>query len=84
MLHKFFGWVGICCNEISEKISKDNLHDKVKIVSQVHDEITCEVRDDFLNEWKLIQEDLMVSAGKEICQSVDMVVDGTTTQEWCK
>jgi len=69
---------------ISEKISKDNLYDKVKIVSQVHDEITCEVRDDFIDEWKLIQEDLMVSAGKEICQSVDMVVDGTITQEWCK
>ena len=69
---------------ISEKISKDNLYDKVRIVSQVHDEITCEVRDDFIDEWKLIQEDLMVSAGKEICQSVDMVVDGTTTQEWCK
>ena len=69
---------------ISEKISKDNLYDKVKIVSQVHDEITCEVRDNFIDEWKLIQEDLMVSAGKEICQSVDMVVDGTITQEWCK
>ena len=69
---------------IIEYINKYKFHDKVKIVSQVHDEISCEVRNDFTDDWVIIQEIFMLQAGKHICKDVDMVVDYTITQEWSK
>ena len=69
---------------IIEHINEYKFHDKVKIVSQVHDEISCEVKDNFVDYWVKVQETLMLEAGKYICKDVDMVVDYTITQEWSK
>jgi len=69
---------------IIEHINEYKFHNKVKIVSQVHDEISCEVRDGFTDDWVIVQETLMLEAGKHICKDVDMVVDYTITQEWSK
>ena len=65
-------------------INDNDLYNKVKIVSQVHDEITCEVKEDFIDEWVEIQERLMLAAGKVICQDVSMVVDCNISDKWCK
>ena len=67
-----------------KKINKDNLHDKVRLVTQVHDEIGCEVKEDFIDEWVNIQQSLMMEAGAEICKSVDMIVDYSVTDKWSK
>jgi DNA polymerase-1 len=76
--------IKLALSMIIDHIDDCNLHDKVRIVSQVHDEITCEVRDDYVDEWCEVQETIMKLAGKRICKNVDMVVDGTVTQQWCK
>ncbi|QDP46395.1 MAG: putative DNA polymerase [Prokaryotic dsDNA virus sp.] len=69
---------------IADYIIMNNLHDKVRIVSQVHDEITCEVREDYVDHWVSQQEKLMLAAGKVICKDVDMVVDENISDKWCK
>lgn len=65
-------------------INKHNLHNKVKIISQVHDEISCEVINTFVDSWIKIQEKLMLEAGEVICKSVKMPVDYTVTDRWSK
>ena len=54
------------------------------IVTQVHDEIGVEVRDDFAKEWALIQCRLMKEAGAMIIKGFDMTVDYTITKKWSK
>ena len=66
------------------EINYNNLHDKVRLVTQVHDEIGCEVREDFIDEWIEIQKNYMETAGKVICQSVDMIVDYSISDKWSK
>ena len=69
---------------IADHIIDNDLSDKVRIVSQVHDEITCEVREEFVNLWVDLQERLMLAAGKVICKDVDMVVDENVSNKWNK
>ena len=67
-----------------KKINNENLHDKVRLITQVHDEIGCEVKDDFVDDWVIIQRSIMMEAGKKICKDVDMIVDHTVTNQWSK
>ena len=69
---------------IIEQINEHKLHNKVKIVSQVHDEISCEVRDDFVALWIELQETLMLKAGRVICKQIDMNVDYSVSDKWSK
>ena len=69
---------------ILEHINDCNLHHKVKLITQVHDEIGCEVKEDYVNEWIEIQSTIMMLAGKKICKSVDMVVDHSVSDKWSK
>ena len=67
-----------------EHINIYNLHDKVKLITQVHDEIGCEVKEEWVDAWIEVQRDLMMEAGKKICKSVDMVVDHSVSDKWSK
>jgi DNA polymerase-1 len=65
-------------------INDHNLHDKVRLITQIHDEIGCEVKENFTDEWVEIQREIMMLAGKKICKSVDMVVDHSVSDKWSK
>ena len=67
-----------------EHIRDCNLFDKVRLITQVHDEIGCEVREDYVSQWVEIQRTIMELAGRRICKDVDMVVEHTVTDEWTK
>jgi DNA polymerase I-like protein with 3'-5' exonuclease and polymerase domains len=67
---------------IREHIKKFNL--PCYIVTQVHDEIGVEVRDDFAEEWAKLQCKLMKEAGAMIIKGFDMTVDYTITKKWSK
>tara|TARA_R110002051_G_scaffold303115_1_gene371772 strand:- start:8722 stop:10623 length:1902 start_codon:yes stop_codon:yes gene_type:complete len=54
------------------------------IVTQVHDEIGVEVRDDFAEDWARLQCKLMKEAGATIIKGFDMTVDYTITKKWSK
>jgi len=56
----------------------------VYMVTQVHDEIGCEVREDKAEEWAMIQGALMREAGMKIVSEFPMGVDHTISKEWCK
>ena len=54
------------------------------MVTQVHDEIGVEVRDDFAEDWAKLQCKLMIEAGAKIIKGFDMTVDYTITKKWSK
>ena len=54
------------------------------MVTQVHDEIGVEVREDKAEEWAEIQSELMRQAGAAIIPDFPMGVDYTISKEWCK
>jgi len=67
---------------IREHIKKFDL--PCYMVTQVHDEIGVEVRDDFAYEWAQLQCKLMKEAGAMIIKGFDMTVDYTITKKWSK
>lgn len=69
---------------IRKYIKDNNLQDKVYIVMTVHDQIDCEVREDFAEEWSLIQKNIMESAGKEIINNIPVLSDITISEVWTK
>ena len=54
------------------------------LVTQVHDEIGIEVKEERAEEWAQIQCRLMREAGAEIIPDFPMGVDYTISKEWCK
>ncbi|QDP52804.1 MAG: putative DNA polymerase [Prokaryotic dsDNA virus sp.] len=54
------------------------------MVTQVHDEIGVEVKDEHAEEWAQIQSQLMRDAGAEIIPDFPMGVDHTISKKWCK
>jgi len=68
--------------KIRDHINKTNF--PAHLVTQVHDEIGVEVRDDVAEDWASIQCKLMRDAGEEIIPDFPMGVDFTITKEWSK
>lgn len=73
------------------KLAMIMIRDKIKtldypayLVTQVHDEIGVEVREDKAEEWAEIQSELMRQAGAVIIPDFPMGVDYTISKEWCK
>ena len=54
------------------------------LVTQVHDEIGVEVREDKAEEWAGIQKTLMEEAGNYIIKNVYMSCDASITDKWSK
>ena len=69
---------------IYRKIVSEGLDNKVRVVLQVHDDIICEVRDDFVEEWGAIQENLMKEAAKSIIDNVPFESDLVIMKTWNK
>lgn len=65
-------------------IKDNNLQDKVYIVMTVHDQIDCEVEESFIQEWSLIQQNIMETAGREIITNVPVLSDITISDSWTK
>ncbi len=69
---------------IRDYIKKNNLQNRVYIVMTVHDQIDCEVEESFVEEWSLIQKNIMESAGREIIKSIPVLSDITISDCWTK
>ena len=69
---------------IREYIINNKLEDKVKIIMTVHDQIDCEVKSDYAEEWSLIQKQLMEEAGKVIIKDLPVLSDITIADVWTK
>lgn len=65
-------------------IKTNNLQNKVYIVMTVHDQIDCEVEESFVEEWSLIQKEIMESAGREIITNVPVLSEITISDCWTK
>jgi DNA polymerase I-like protein with 3'-5' exonuclease and polymerase domains len=69
---------------IRKYIKTNLLHDKVRIVMTVHDQIDCEVQEDFAEEWSKIQQSIMQEAGAEIIKTIPVLSDITISNSWTK
>jgi DNA polymerase-1 len=65
-------------------IKEHNLQDKVFIIMTVHDQIDCEVHESIVDEWSLIQKQLMEQAGSEIIKSIPVISEITISNSWTK
>lgn len=65
-------------------IKQHNLQNDVYIVMTVHDQIDCEVKDDYAEEWSLIQKRIMEEAGSEIIKTIPVLSEITISDCWTK
>lgn len=65
-------------------IKQNNLSNSVFIVMTVHDQIDCEVRNDLVEFWSIIQKNIMEEAGREIIKNVPVLSDITISDCWTK
>lgn len=66
-----------------DKVRK-KLHYKVEFVLQVHDEIICQVEDQFAENWKKIMIDVMVETSKVFLTQLEVPVDAKVSKKWEK
>lgn len=69
---------------IFEYIHKHNLPSKVKLVMQVHDQLTCRTRSDYSTAWKEIQHELMLEAANFSITNGLLGVETNITDVWTK
>lgn len=69
---------------LREYIKKNNLQNKVYIVMTVHDQIDCEVEEAFVEEWSVIQKNIMENAGREIIKTIPVLSEITISDTWTK
>jgi len=69
---------------IRKYIKQHSLNEKVLIVMTVHDQIDCEVQEDFAEEWSKIQQGIMQDAGTEIIKTIPVLSDITISNAWTK
>lgn len=65
-------------------INKNNLRNTVKLVMQVHDQLTTMVKRDFAEQWAVILTNLMEDAAKVIIPSGLLKADTQITERWQK
>ena len=70
--------------KIRRYIKDNNLQNKVYLIHSVHDAILTKTLIEYSEEWSLIQEKLMIDAGKEFITSIPIVVDTTINTYWQK
>jgi len=68
---------------VRDYIKLHKLSDRVKIIMTVHDQIDCEVDENYAEEWSLIQKKLMEEAGREIITNTDIPVLSEITISNC-
>lgn len=65
---------------LDNEIEKNNY--PVYILMAVHDEIVCEVKEDFAEKWAAIQKQKMIEAGQEILTSIPVICDTKIGYNW--
>lgn len=70
--------------KIREYIKMNSLEGKVQLVMTVHDQIDCEVEESFVDEWSLIQKNIMETGGAEIIKSIPVLSEVTISDAWTK
>lgn len=65
-------------------IRDNNLWNVVKVVAQVHDQITTIAKDEFVEEWKPILNQLMAEAGQVVIPTGILKADVNITPVWSK
>lgn len=68
--------------QLYREIHNNNL--PVRLIHTVHDEIQCEVREDFAEQWVITMNNLMEESGKVVVQSIPMKVDCKISGCWSK
>lgn len=69
---------------IRRYINQNNLRDKVKLVMQVHDQITTLAKKEFAEEWKVILTRLMEQAAKVVIPTGLLKAETNITTRWEK
>jgi DNA polymerase I-like protein with 3'-5' exonuclease and polymerase domains len=69
---------------LKKHLEENNLHDKLKFILPIHDEIQALVREDFAIEGKKIVVDCMERAGKVILKNELQKAEGEITEVWMK
>ena len=62
----------------------DNNNYPVYILLAIHDEVLCEVREDFAEEWLEIQKKIMIETAQTIIKSIPVEVSGCIAKCWKK
>lgn len=65
-------------------INDNNLHDKVKLVMQVHDQIDTICHKDYVDVWEKQMTVIMEEAAKEVIKSGLLTSETTVTDKWQK
>lgn len=65
---------------LQEIIDKDNL--PVHILLNIHDEIVTECKEDFVDVWKYILEDVLIKAAETIIKSIPVKADTVVSDYW--
>lgn len=69
---------------IRRYIREHKLRDRVRLVAQVHDQQTCNVVEDYAEEWIPIMDELMRKAAKVIIPSGLLKAETTVSPVWTK
>jgi DNA polymerase I-like protein with 3'-5' exonuclease and polymerase domains len=74
--------VAICM--VMWELDEKNLHDTVKLVLQVHDQLDTVARDDYAEQWKPRLTEIMEDAAKLIITNGLLKAETTITDVWSK
>lgn len=74
--------VAVCM--VMWELDEKNLHDTVKLVLQVHDQLDTVGRDDFAEQWKPRLTEIMEEAAKVVIPSGLLKAETTITSVWSK
>jgi len=69
---------------IKSYIEKNNLQSKVELTITIHDEIICEVIDEFAEKWFDIQKRIMEVAANKIIPGGWLKAEGSISKKWQK
>jgi len=70
---------------LMKKYIEDNqLDDRVKILMSIHDQMVCEVKDEFATNWATIQTDMMEKAAKYAMPKGEIKAESDILDHWTK
>lgn len=69
---------------IYDYIHNNNLTDKVRLVAQVHDQITTVAREEYAEEWMVKMDELMCKAAQVVVKSGILKAETAITPVWSK
>ena len=69
---------------IKSYIERHNLQDDVELTITIHDEIICEVVDEFAEDWFKIQKKIMEKAADKIIPGGWLKAEGSISKKWQK